>query len=381
MTTHNSSAAVNTLAIGRATAAHSRALVIACLAAASAAAWAAPVVVTPGSLADKVFQRGPDPVAADKLEKLVTCYVTPTADDKTIVLSTRNWNNYTKPITVFYKVVGGGAARASNPRYDAAGGSSAILKNGSAVAVANGMNAGATSPNVVSGSFTFTSSDTLRFVAGGGGGAGAEPYYYADYCWIDDGQGGGYTSYQFHHWALTGGGGAGYFGGGAGAYYESSCAAPGYPPVGAAIATGGTGIAGGIGVGVPGSANVGGYNPTGNSGYPGGYSYGGRMISTWNGYGMAYWTVGAGGNKGQPGQGGGTTSGGSACPFPPNTPAAMPLATTYDLHPTSGQAGSGYSGTDAYGYSYNCAGGGGRGQIVLQYQAKTCDLIPQYDKP
>lgn len=352
-----------------------------CLAAVAAAALGAPVVVTPGSLATNIFSHDPAGGATPSStpqEVLVTCYVTPTADDRTIVLSSRNWNGYTKPITVFYKMVGGGAGNSARHQFDAAGGSSAILKNGAVVAVANGANAGAAA-TVVSGTFNVTSADTLRFVAGGGAGAGTTAYYYGDYCYYPDY--GGYYQYQYHNYAFPGGGGAGYFGGGAGAYAESSCAAPSLPGAQAGIATGGTGIAGGVGAPGNGSSGIGGANPNhGYNGGAGGTTPGAKIAGFWSGYGTAYYQIGGGGNKGQPGSPGGSLQYWSGCGWPTNMPESMPLAQTYDLDPTSGAAGYSYSGTDAGGYSYSCTSGGGRGQIVLRYQAKTCDVIPQYDK-
>jgi hypothetical protein len=359
-------------------------VVAACLAALSPALFAAPVVVTPGTLATNMFSHGAtNSTSPGPVETLNTCYVTPSADDKTIVMSSRPWRNYTKPVTVFYKMVGGGAANTGRPQLDAAGGSSAILKNGSLIAAANGMNAGGTGGTVVSGSFTVTSNDTLRFVVGGGAGAGTMAYYYAAYCDGYDADGNYYGYYTFQWYGYTGGGGAGYYGGGAGQYYQSSCAAPGAPGVLSGIATGGTGIAGGVGAPGAGSLGIGGANTnSGWDGGAGGTSAGPKVLGMWSGYANAYYQIGGGGNKGQPGVPGGSVGAPSAtCPWPADTPASMPLATTYDLDSKSGKLGYGYSGMDPYGYPYNCTSGGGRGQIVLRYQAITCELIPQYNAP
>jgi hypothetical protein len=335
------------------------------LAVVCATAWAAPVVLTPGSVAAYSFY---PPAAATTggnsdgpVETLSMCFVTPTADDRTIVLATRNWYGYTKPVNVYYKMIGGGTGVSKlfgnpMPQMASAGGSSAILKNGTLVAAASGQNANVTTRNIVSGSFTVTSADTLRFVAGGGGGTGLATYLYTG---------------QYVYYGYSGGGGAGYYGGGAGqTYYNVGTV----PVAGAAVATGGTGLAGGAGA----SAGTLNYGATGSAN-GGGLGGGAVSVMFWNGYGNMYYSIGNGGAKGNPG-----TSGGNAvgyCPAAPDMPASMPLATTFDLDPYSGKAAYSYNGIDPWGYAFNCDTGGGRGQIVLQYQAPTCDLIPQWNLP
>lgn len=96
---------------------------------------------------------------------LQTCRVTPTSGTRTLVLGSRPWFGHNKPVTVLYKMVGGGAGAGDRPQLESAGGSTVILKNGAVVAVAPGMNAGGTrSP--INGSFTVTSADTLTFILG-----------------------------------------------------------------------------------------------------------------------------------------------------------------------------------------------------------------------
>lgn len=334
---------------------------LAVLAAAGFSAWSAPVVVTPGTLAGSVYSRQDPPTTAASgssgpVERMNTCIVTPTADDKTLVMSTRNWSGRTTPLTVFYKMVGGGAGTSTlygsvYPQFASAGGSSAILKNGALVAAASGMNGGGTTRNIVSGSFNLTSTDTIRFVAGGGGGSAVVAYQY------------GYSGYTYY--GYSGGGGAGYYGGGSGTTYSGTG-----PTAGAPVAYGGTGTAGGAGGGTAGSLNYGG--STSGGGYPGGYSYGSYIVSFWSGYGNMYYQVGAGGNKGMPGVPGGPIAGYlSYCDPPPGVPASMPLETTYDLDANSGMPA----------FQYSCYSGGGRGEIVLKYQAAACDLIPNYNAP
>lgn len=358
---------------------------LAVLAAAGFSAWAAPVVVTPGTLAGSVYSRQDPPGSGSggsgPVERMNTCIVTPTADDRTLVMSTRDWHGRTTPVTVLFTMVGGGPGIGPNSfaQLASAGGSSAILKNGTVVGSANGGNAGATTRNIVSGSFTVSSTDTLRFVAGGGAGSGAWGYSYPLYCWIDEGGGNGYDYYTFQYYGWPGGGGGGYFGGGAGQYYQNSCSS-GYPAQLPGVATGGTGTAGGLGSPGNGSLGYGGYNSSsGYDGYAGGTGGGAKSVSLWSGYGMAYYVIGAGGGAGQPGGGGGSALNG--CPAPSDMPSSMPIASAYNVDPTSGAQGYAYGGYDPWGYYYNCNSGGGRGQIVLKYQAAACDLIPNYNAP
>jgi hypothetical protein len=336
-------------------------------------AVAAPVVPTPGSAAGySFFPPVPSTSLSGAQEVLAICYATPAATTRTLVMSSRNWFGYTKPITVYYKMVGGGAGgnggAASLPQIGSAGGSTAILKNGALIAVANGANAGFAAP-VVSGSFTVTGSDTLQFVLGGGGGGS------------DVGQ--AYTG-TWDSYALPGGGGAGYYGGGAGVYQTACCNAAITPS--AATATGGTGTAGGAGAGGSGGLGYGGGYPgqaTGGNGASSGTRY---VVGLWNGYGVTInHYSGGGGGYGQPGVPGGNPNSyiSLACPsYPPAiNRSGAPLATSFNLDPFSGAAGPYYYYDPGDGYNYQCRSGGGPGEIVLQYEAPTCDIIPQWNQP
>jgi hypothetical protein len=289
-------------------------------------------------------------------------------------MSTRNWYSWNKPVTVYYKMVGGGAGASlyggtAWPQYASAGGSSAILKNGTLISVANGMNGGGSTRAVSQGSFTVSSTDTLLFIAGGGAGSGFVAYQYTGI-------------YNFY--VSAGGGGSGYYGGGAGDKYLPDWTGN-WPPNGAAVASGGTGTAGGAGM-PAGGYGYGGTN--GTSGYDGGGGSGASMGGTpgspgfWNGYGMVYTLTGGGGGYGKSGNPGGSGPDSRYCSYqqPPGRPSTMPLGTTFDLDPTAGTAATAYSFDPGYGYQ-NCISGGAFGQIVLQYQAPTCDLIPQWNMP
>jgi hypothetical protein len=288
-------------------------------------------------------------------------------------MSSRNWFGYSKPLTVYYKMVGGGASEgftvsADLPQMGSAGGSTAILKNGALVAVARGMDAAnvGSARQVVSGSFTVTNTDTLQFVLGGGaGGTGWAQSY----------------SGVWNSYAMPGGGGAGYYGGGAGSYTYSCCNVP--IPATAATATGGTGIAGGTGAGGNGGFGFGGGSvAAGGNGTSTGASYG---VQLWNGYFTMNYYSGGGGGYGQPGAPGGNPNSYVAlgCPaYPPSTNrTGTPLATSFDLDPFSGAVGPRYGYTDWVGYINDCHSGGGPGEIVLQYEAPTCDIIPHWNQP
>jgi hypothetical protein len=341
-------------------------------------AWAAPIVVTPGTPAiHSFYPQLPPPTtgSSDPIATLSRCIVSPTAGQRSILLSSRNWYGYTKPITVYYKMVGGGAGGNGGtqtlPQIGSAGGSTAILKNGTLVAIANGMSAAnaGSPPQIVGGTFTVTSADTLQFILGGGGGGS------------DVGQ--AYTG-TWDSYALPGGGGAGYFGGGAGVY-QTSVGTGAAIPLGAATAMGGTGTAGGAGAGGSGGPGYGGGYPGQATGGNGASSGTGYMVALWNGYGVTiYHYSGGGGGYGQPGMPGGNPNSYVAlgCPaYPPATNrSGAPLATTFNLDPFSGAAGPYYGYFDGT-YNNNCRSGGGPGEIVLQYQAPSCDLIPNWNQP
>ncbi len=341
-----------------------------CLAVAFAAgAAAAPVVVTPGPLAAYIFvppagSGSGNGTSSGPVETLQRCFVSPTSGMRTLVMSTRNWTGWTKPVTVYYKLVGGGASAGwgTPAQFASAGGSSVIMKNGTIVSAAFGMSASqmAAGRQVQSGSFTVTSTDTLVFVAGGGAGAASSGWVSYDY-----------SGYYYYYY--PGGGGAGYYGGGAGQAYGGY----GYPAAGAYVATGGTSTAGGTGAASGGyyygASNVsgGGSNASNGGNATAGLYSGGKMMA------------GGGGGLGRSGNSGGQSNSwmGMDCPIPSDEDAAVPTATTFDLSQSAGKPGKTFSGTDPYGYYYSCVSGGGFGQIVLQYQAPTCDLIPQFSNP
>lgn len=343
---------------------------------------AAPVVVTPGSLAGYSFSPpsssgGGGGSSSGGVETLATCRVTPTIDTRTITLSTRNWFGYTKPVTVLYKIVGGGSGHAPRPQLESAGGSSVILKNGAVVAYAPGMNAGATARAPVSGSFTITSSDSLSFYLGGGGGGGSMGYRYylrGNYD-PDTGDFLGYTS-EFYHTGVSGGGGAGYYGGGSGTVFSEVLA--GSAPTSAAVAFGGTSASGGSGYRSGSSGNGGG--GTGVAGGGAGTSRGADYSYTlWSGTWNYYYHSGGGAGYGSVGSAGGSQANAPlSCSMNSGAVGRPPLATSFDLSPNAGQPGSALGGLFPSGCTWP---GGGYGEIVLQYQAPTCDLIPQYDQP
>jgi hypothetical protein len=211
-------------------------------------------------------------------------------------------------------------------------------------------------------------SDTLRFVVGGGGGGGYRYYNYT----------GVYTYY-----ALPAGGGAGYFGGGAGS--NDALSAPfGNAPD---LAQGGTASAGGRGGLGQGSSGNGGSN-AGGSALPGASGGNGATQGSngagggWDGYRGTSYQSGGGGAVGRDGTRGGWTW----CPSPYD-PSASPSRTSrpnrpsgFALDPWAGSAGFMYLQNVPGGF-YDCVAGGVAGQVVLQYQAPTCDAIPNWDQP
>ena len=171
------------------------------------ASVAAPIVPKPGSNAGYLFFPPASTSTSSPEEGLIGCVTTPTVGDTTLSMSAQDWTGYNKPITVNYLMVGGSGGPGPGA---GGGGSTAIVKNGTVVAVANGGDAGQTA-STSSGSFTVSQTDTVRFVVGGGGGGGATLTDSSAYTDID----GNYTSTVIDY-IRGGGGGAGYRGGGAG---------------------------------------------------------------------------------------------------------------------------------------------------------------------
>ena len=346
------------------------------LLATNAGATAAPVVVTPNSLAGYTFYpplgAGPSGVGAMQ-ETLQTCFVEPARGDRTLVMSTRFWAGLSRPLTVFYRLVGGGGGAGKSPssiepRFGGGGGSSAILKNGSLVATASGAPSATVAVAGSTGQLQVTSADTLRLIVGGGGGGG---YRYPIYTGV-------YTYY-----ALPGGGGAGWFGGGAG----SNDAVSPLPGIPSDLAQGGSASAGGSGglgqgsVGA-GSANAGGSALPGASGGNGTIQGNNGAGGGWDGYRNTSDQSGGGGALGRDGNWGGW----SFCPSPYDPAGSAPRTsraarpTALALDPLAGSAGFIYSQTVPGGF-YDCSAGGVAGQLVLQYQAPVCTLIPNWDEP
>lgn len=355
-------------------------LVVLCVSAQAAG----PVVVTPGSLATKAFVPRADGSGSSTaaVERLASCTVTPTASTRTISLASRNWNGYSKPVTVYYKMVGGGAGAGHRPQLASGGGSTVILKNGSVVAAAAGMSAGATARSIASGSFTVGPTDTLQFILGGGGGGSAlGSYLYArQICeWSEELQ----DTYCYNQWesygtGVGGGGGAGYFGGGSGAYQPDVL---GGVPTQAAIAYGGTSTAGGAGF-VAGASNAGGGGAGAAGGATGGADGADVSFSYWTGWNMQYYLAGGGGALGRMGRPGASFGGSPPqCVVRSGAQTSPPPATSFDLSPNAGQPGSALGGVYDSTYGACSTPGGGYGEIVLRYQAATCDLIPQLDRP
>lgn len=371
-------------------------------------AHGAPVVVTPGSLAKYVYlppgSGSGSGSGSGMQETLQTCVVQPvggtTRSDWTLALSSRNWLSYTKPVKVFYTMVGGAGGHAGG-----GGGSSAILKNGTLVAAAAGgdggpiIGAGDPGDGVVSqGSFEITSSDSIRFIAGGGGGAGGTSSLF------------GAAVY------FSGGGGQGYRGGGGGGMVVRD----GSPPTPAMVSPArGGGTAAGAAAVFTGWTSSGGYPAAvppapGNAG-DGGAAYpnasnsylGGAVLYAISGT-PPYLPLGQGhpGGGGRPGQGGaratfsssdwarGIDGGNNGTVSAEGSSLVLNICTGQMVEqrrytggcdtsqyakPTTlalaSRAGKKFSG------SGNSAHGAAAGQIVVQYQAPACTLIPHWDEP
>lgn len=186
-------------------------------------ATAAPVVVTPGSMAGYTYFApaastggGGGSGTGEDVSTLQRCLWAPSSGDQTV--SVANQFNYTKPITLYYRLVGGNGG--SGPS-GGGGGSSAILLNGTVAALGKGSDGNAGNAPEVAGTLTIKAGDTLRFVTGGGGGDGmAMP---------------GFT--------IGGGGGAGYTGGGGGGSINRALTGADYAtlPGKGGAATGGAG--------------------------------------------------------------------------------------------------------------------------------------------
>jgi hypothetical protein len=338
------------------------------------AGWAAPVVVTPNSLAGYAFfPPASSAPGAGMQETLQTCFVEPARGDRTIAMSSRFLGGSSRPLTVFYQLVGGGGGGGRSPgsleqRFGGAGGSSTILKNGTVVAAASGAPSATAATATSSGQLQVGPSDTLRFDVGGGGGGGYRYYNYT----------GVYTYY-----ALPAGGGAGYFGGGAGS--NDALSAPfGNAPDLAQGGTASAGGRGGLGQGCSGNggSNAGGSALPGASGGNGATQGSNGAGGGWDGYRGTSYQSGGGGAVGRDGTWGGWTW----CPSPYD-PSASPSRTSrpnrpsgFALDPWAGSAGFMYLQNVPGGF-YDCVAGGVAGQVVLQYQAPTCDAIPNWDQP
>lgn len=233
-------------------------------------AAAAPVVVTPASMAGYNYFPPPPPASStggggssDSTSTLQRCVWQPSSGDQTVTAS--NFYDYDKEINVYYRMAGGNGGAGIT---GGGGGSSAILKNGTVVAIGPGGN-GQQNAAPVSGTFKVAKNNTVRFITGGGGGDGII--------------GNGYS--------IGGGGGAGYTGGGGGASanrhlvnadYPASAGKGGSnnPGDGGSVTSGMNGTSGsGMNGGVATFPN-GNTTPTGNAG-TGSYS------QTWNYY--DYW--------------------------------------------------------------------------------------------
>lgn len=345
----------------------------------AAIAWvevrAAPVVVTPNSLAGYAFF----PPAASApgggmQETLQTCFVEPSRGDRTISMASRFLGGSTRPLTVFYQLVGGGGGGGRSPssleqRFGGAGGSTVILKNGAVVATASGAPSATAAAATPAGQIQVGPSDTLRLVVGGGGGGGYRYYTYT----------GAYTWY-----ALPAGGGAGYFGGGAGS--NDAVTQPFWnPPDFAQAGTGTAGGRGGLGQGSVGNgaANAGGSALPGAGGGNGAAQGLNGAGGGWDGYRTTSYQSGGGGAVGRDGTWGGWTY--CASPYDSSANPARSVRairpSSFTLDPLAGSAGYLYFHMVPGGGSWDCIAGGVAGQVVLQYQAPTCDAIPNWDQP
>lgn len=239
-------------------------------------AIAAPVVVTPGSMAGYTYfppattGSGSGGSGTDNVGTLQRCFWTPPAGDHTVNLASSNWYDYgdTRPLTLYYMVAGGNGG--NNPG-GGGGGSSAILKNGSLAALGRGGDGGLMS-QPAEGTVQVVKTDILRFITGGGGGAGVSnsSAFYSSYSQLSGGGGGaGYTGggggasstsgITFAQYAAQWGESGGKGGGttpGAGGFTNSSSNMPG---------TAGSGMNGGIGVYPNGSSVANGAAPSSSS--------------------------------------------------------------------------------------------------------------------
>lgn len=188
------------------------------------------IIATPGTLAKYTYFGG-DGGGGDtgpREEKLQSCLYTATSPDVTLRADPAAFYSL-KEVRGYYRAFGGDGGTGVN---GGGGGSSAILLNGSVMAVAPGGNGASVSAPETKGEFIIKPNDTIRMVSGGGGGAGAAG------------------------WA-GGAGGAGWRGGGAGSAYA--------PGIGGST-TGGAGGGGSI-PGTAGNVHNGGVStfPDGNT--------------------------------------------------------------------------------------------------------------------
>lgn len=258
-------------------------------------AIAAPIVATPGSLAGYTYfppssgsSGSGGTGGGDNVSTLQRCFWTPNTGDRTVTVSSDEFYDMKKDITVYYRMAGGNGGASI---VGGGGGSSAILKNGSVVAVGKGGDGGQAAPEVA-GTFTIAKGDVLRFITGGGGGDG-----------------------RVSPTIIGGGGGAGYMGGGGGggkieASTISTDATTGPGKGGGATPGKGGYISGGFS-GTDGSFLKGGVTtwPDGSSAPVGGTSGGGSSYS--NSY--SYWVCDWCGPGGWPGA---SVSGVMAVKFP-----------------------------------------------------------------
>jgi hypothetical protein len=153
------------------------------------------------------------------------------------------------------------------------------------------------------------------------------------------------------------------------------------------LAQGGSGTAGGsggLGQGsiAAGTLNAGGSASPGASGGSGSSQGSNGAGGGWDGYRSTSYQSGGGGALGRDG----TWSGWTACPSPYDPSTSTPRSSRashpagFTLDPGAGSAGYTYSQPVAGGF-YDCGAGGVAGQIVLQYQAPACNLIPNWDEP
>lgn len=368
-------------------------------------AIAAPVVVTPGSMAGYTYfppattGSGSGGSGTDNVGTLQRCFWTPPAGDHTVNLANSNWYDYgdTRPLTLYYMVAGGNGG--NNPG-GGGGGSSAILKNGSLAALGPGGDGGMTS-TATEGTVQLIKTDVLRFITGGGGGPGATNY-----------SGWGAGSY----WLLSGGGGgAGYTGGGGGGSSQSSITAAQLGTLwGNTGGKGGRATPGAGGVSdspsnIPGTSGSGmnggiGVYPDGNSAAVGAVltNPAGTYYITCDGTCYGQWkhraTPTIGGSHGFPviqhsGSMRGTTSGGGGALGIGGSPSAglvydafVPSGTVSTSPNTPSAAGNGsgsfFTGVRMSSYTpptslalTRPAGLSVPGQIVVMYQAPVCSIL------